>query len=71
MEAATRRIPALLNANGEIAVGGWTRRLEYLILVPHNAVISTIAMRLVNQTLTLGTFYNAERRSEVPTSRTR
>jgi hypothetical protein len=42
MEAATRRISALHNTNGEIATEEWTRRQIYLILVPHNATVATI-----------------------------
>jgi hypothetical protein len=44
----------------------WTRRREYLILVPHNAAIATIATIPIDKTLILGTFCSAERKSEVP-----
>jgi hypothetical protein len=52
LEAATRKIPALINATGEITATRWMRWWEYLIFVSHNATIATIMTMPVNRTLT-------------------
>jgi hypothetical protein len=44
----------------------WKRKRIYLILVKHIIVVAIITILPINQTLNLGTFFNNERRSEVP-----